>query len=231
MTHRYWQALGMPATLTGIDGYPGGWVAARLIGSDIDWRACAEGEFSTLVADITAVDMPIGLMDSGWRECDRLARHLLAKAGSRVFMTPPRSVVELGLSAPNEVVQEESRRTTGQGVSRQALGLATRILVVDDYVTRHPEALIREVHPELSFLALAGRVLDSKKTATGVAQRLLALGTWRTDIIDALGRAPDGVPIDDCLDALACLWSAERIQQGIAETLPTAARTAPHITY
>lgn len=221
----------MSATLTGIDGYPGGWVAARMHGHHIDWQACAEEDFGILVADVTAVDMPIGLQETGWRECDERARQLLAKAGSRVFMTPPRSVVELGLSVTNEVVQEESRRTTGQGVSRQALGLATRILVVDRYIARHPRAAIREVHPELSFLALAGRVLDSKKTATGVAQRLLALGKWRTDIIEALSRAPDGVPIDDCLDALACLWSAERIEQGIAEILPTAATKAPRITY
>ncbi len=47
-----------------------------------------------------------------------------------------------------------------------------------------------EVHPELSFAALAGRVLDRKKSAAGVGQRVAALLTWRPDIASVLAAAP-----------------------------------------
>jgi predicted RNase H-like nuclease len=61
-----------------------------------------------------------------------------------------------------------------------------------------------EVHPELSFAALAGEVLASKKTPAGRAARLAALAAWTAD---AGSSAPDG---DDGLDALAAAWSVWR---------------------
>jgi predicted RNase H-like nuclease len=86
-----------------------------------------------------------------------------------------------------------------------------------------------EVHPELSFAALAGRVLDRKKSAAGVGQRMAALQGWRPDIAAALAAAPSDVPIDDALDALAALWSAARWRDGLAQTLPADASEAPFI--
>ena len=106
-----------------------------------------------------------------------------------------------------------------------------RILVVDAFVFDNPGRHIREVHPELAFMAMSGRPLDSKKTAVGVAQRLRALETWRTNIVEEIERAPHGVPMDDCLDALACLWSATRIAAGTAQVMPNGATSAPWITY
>jgi predicted RNase H-like nuclease len=73
------------------------------------------------------------------------------------------------------------------------------------------------VHPELSFMALAGRApgdpLPSKKSDAGRAARLAALGGWAPD---AVRGAPAG---DDGLDALAAAWSAWRFVTGRADVL------------
>ncbi len=215
----------------GIDGYPGGWVCANLTSSAITWETAEVDAIATLLqrGTITGVDMPIGLTDSGLRECDSLARRELPGAASRVFATPPRAVLVLGLGAPNQEVQDLSRRLTGSGVSRQALGLATRILALDSALAADPALTVIEVHPELSFAALAGRVLDRKKSAAGVGQRIAALLSWRTDIADVLAAAPPDVPADDALDALAALWSAVRWRDGRARTVPVDATEAPFI--
>ncbi len=106
--------------------------------------------------------MPVGLLTSGLRPCDALARQELPGAASRVFTTPPRAVLELGPDAPNADVQALSRALTGQGVSRQALHLAPRILALDAALASREPRLVVEVHPELSFAELSGGVLDRK---------------------------------------------------------------------
>lgn len=223
------RAIDMAAA--GIDGYPGGWVCATLADDAITWTtAGVNGIADLLVAGtVTGIDMPIGLSDDGLRACDALARRALPGAASRVFTTPPRPVLTLGLAVPNAEVQEASRRLTGSGVSRQALGLATRILALDSVLTEDPSLAVIEVHPELSFATLAGRVLDRKKSAAGVGQRVAALLTWRPDVASTLAAAPPDVPIDDALDALAALWSAVRWRDGIARSLPPDALGAPRI--
>jgi predicted RNase H-like nuclease len=215
----------------GIDGYPGGWVRAALTADGIAWSTAeVDGIAALLPAGmVTGIDMPIGISDLGRRECDLLARRELPGAGSRVFSTPPRPVLELGLAARNEEVQQLSVRLAGVGVSRQALGLATRILALDAALRADPAIVAIEVHPELSFAGLAGRVLDRKKSAAGVGQRLAALLTWRADVADALALAPPDVPVDDALDALAALWSAVRWRDGQARTVPAHATRPPFI--
>jgi predicted RNase H-like nuclease len=201
----------------------------------VAWATAPVPGIADLLPDgaVIGIDMPIGLSDDGLRPCDALARQALPGAASRVFTTPPRTVLELGLDAPNAQVQALSIALTGQGVSRQALGLATRILALDAAVEasadRAPARTVVEVHPELSFTALAGRVLERKKSAAGVGQRVAALLTWREDIADVLAAAPSDVPIDDALDALAALWSAERWRDGRARTVPDRATTRPFI--
>lgn len=204
--------------LIGIDGYRGGWVAAVWAGGSINWLTAPTGGFASLVdgAAVICVDIPVGLADSGWRACDLRAKELLGSARSRVFMTPPREVILLGLSAPNDEVQRLSQSLTGQGVSRQALGLASRILDVDGCL---PDSRILEVHPELVFQRIAGEALPSKKQANGVARRVSALTRAMpdVDVIVALESCPGDVPIDDSLDALATLWTARRHVTGQSE--------------
>lgn len=208
--------------VVGIDGYPRGWVAATLSSGVVLWATAAVDEVASLCPEgaVVGIDIPIGLADAGWRDCDALAKQALGRAHSRVFMTPPRGVLELGPAAPNADAQALSRALTGQGVSRQALALGPRILAVDALLQHRQAGTIVEVFPELSFAAMAGRVLDSKKSARGVGQRLSALRGWRSDVARALADAPADVPIDDALDALAALWTADRHARGQSTGLP-----------
>jgi predicted RNase H-like nuclease len=76
-----------------------------------------------------------------------------------------------------------------------------------------------EVHPELSFRAMApGVAFTRKKSAPGAWQRISALSSM-VDIEAALASAPERVGLDDALDALAAAWSARRWAAGCAETL------------
>lgn len=223
-------------TVIGIDGYPAGWVAVRICTSEesVTWATSPVDGIASLLApgSVIGIDMPIGLSDEGWRACDIEAKAQLGRAGSRVFLTPPRAVLELGIRAANDDVQALSRRLTGQGTSRQAMGLAERILALDEALAASgpgSRGTVLEVHPELAFAEMDGRVLASKKTAAGVGERILALRAWLPDVDRALASAPPHVPIDDALDALACAWSARRWQDGRARTLPSAASEAPFI--
>lgn len=226
-------------TVIGIDGYRGGWVAARAEASParptVTWATSSVHDVASLLdpSCVIGIDMPIGLAAMGWRACDVLAKSALGRAGSRVFMTPPRAVLELGLSAPNEAVQQLSRETTGQGTSRQAMGLAERILALDAALSDRAGARdtgdVIEVHPELAFAEMAGQVLAGKKTAAGVGQRVEALGPWLPSVVEHLASAPADVPVDDALDALACAWSASRWRISAARTLPEGASAAPFI--
>jgi predicted RNase H-like nuclease len=219
------------ADAVGIDGCPGGWVAAIADGDRLAWATAGVAGIAELLpaGAVVGIDMPIGLAAEGWRACDRAAKAELGRAASRVFMTPPRAVLELGLAVPNAEAQEASRRLTGQGVSRQALGLAERILALDACLPAAAGASVVEVHPEISFAELAGRVLEAKTSAAGVGQRMAALRRWLPDVDEVVARAPRGVPIDDALDALAALWSAKRWRSGRARTIPAGAAAAPFI--
>ncbi|MBU6245076.1 MAG: DUF429 domain-containing protein [Actinomycetales bacterium] len=218
-------ATGGDASSVGIDGCPGGWVAAVRVDDALLWRTAGVGAFGSLLASlpadgcIIAVDMPVGLAERGWRPCDVLAKQALGRAHARVFLTPPRAVIELGPSAPNARVQACSRELTGQGVSRQALALAPRILDVDEHL---PDQRIIEAHPELSFAAIAGRVLMSKHDPAGLQERSQALASaWPDADIQAwLATRPARVPLADALDALALAWTADRHATGRSTSLP-----------
>jgi predicted RNase H-like nuclease len=215
----------------GIDGYRGGWVAANLSDGVVTWATAAVDDIGALLPDdvVVGVDMPVGLLDRGERACDALGRAALPGASSRVFTTPPRAVLELGALAPNDQAQALSSALMGKGVSRQALALGPRILSLDSHLASAPRHRVVEVHPEISFAELAGRVLVSKKSAAGVGQRVAALETWLPSTARTLAEAPFDVPVDDALDAMAALWSAVRWRDGQARTLPSVAATAPRI--
>lgn len=222
---------GSDADAIGIDGCPGGWIAAVLTGRTVTWRFAEVDRIGELVPPdvVVGIDMPIGLLESGDRQCDALARQALPGAASRVFTTPPRAVLEAGPTAPNDVAQALARELSGRGVSRQALNLAPRILALDAHLATLPTHRAIEVHPEVSFAELAGRVLARKKSTHGEQERRQALVAWLPDVDALLGTRPRAVPVNDALDALAALWSAERWRDGVARTIPAGARMAPFI--
>jgi predicted RNase H-like nuclease len=202
------------SVVLGVDGSRGGWVGALVTGQEVTWLRLPDVRAALAVdADVVAIDMPIGLPDTGRRECDLLAKRLLGAAHSRVFLAPPRGVLD---SPDHPTASARHRRLVdGAGMSVQTWNIADRMREVDDAAD---DPRLVEVHPELSFAALAGRVLGRKKTAEGRVERLAALRTWLPGLDP--GSVPSG---DDAPDALAAAWSGRRWLDGVARVLPESA--------
>ena len=211
--------------VVGVDGAKAQWVAVVLddgrFGEAKRWRRLVDILVAFRDASIVAVDIPIGLQDQGERPPDRAARQFLGPRWTSVFMTPPRSVLE----APTyEEANARMRALTGGGISRQAYGLKKKILEVDELA--RGDRRIREVHPEVSFRAMAGGDLrHSKKSPFGFMERWELLRREGIEIPEEAFEIK-GVGADDILDAAAAAWSARRVVGGHAKALPEDARTA-----
>jgi predicted RNase H-like nuclease len=221
----------MTASVTGVDGCAGGWVAVTLSpAADEDPDAPAPPVTVTVaktldelaVDGVTGIDMPLGLLAAGWRTADLLARRALGRRGSCVFAIPPRPVWEQPTYAN---ANQSCRELTGGGMSIQAWGLRHKLLEADAFRRVAAAPPLYEVHPELSFAALSGDsapLADSKHTAAGrrIRRALLA----RAGIV--LPPRVPGAAEDDLLDAAAVAWSAARIDAGAAVTLTDPAQRA-----
>lgn len=218
------------AVIAGVDGCKAGWLRVyRDIGAGelhFDVSSEAEELFGRQpLPDVLGIDIPIGLTDAGPRECDRLARRLLGRPrSSSVFPAPIRPA----LGARSRLEASRIREAVdGSGVGAQAFNLYARIRDIDAVLRARPElrGRVREVHPEVSFRALNGgqAIVESKKTGEGrrKRQRLLAayFGSRALAAVGAAFRRGE-VADDDVLDALAVLWTAERVYRGEAVTLP-----------
>jgi predicted RNase H-like nuclease len=192
--------------VAGIDGTRGGWIAIVLdegVFAGDRLIKPIESSFAELAdADVLAIDVPIGF---GPRRADAAARAFLTGAASTVFTTATREALELPFGP-------------GLGVSAQSHALGPRII----HVTRLAESDPRfyEVHPEVSFRAMDMRqpLRHRKKTAGGALQRIELLrrhGIELTELDEAAG-----IRLDDVLDAAAAAWSAHRIANASAATLP-----------
>jgi predicted RNase H-like nuclease len=208
----------------GVDGWRGAWVGALLEGRVVRLLALADVTAVLAVPDVEviAIDMPIGLSDSGARACDIEARKRLGRAGSSVFPAPLRPVLDATdyLDACSISV-----RASGKALSKQAWNLAPAIRKLDEALGTPPTDRVVEVHPELAFRALDPGVLDPKVTARGLAQRLAALRPVM-DVDAALLEAPPLVPAVDALDACAAAWSARRLADGRAVCVGDGSRDA-----
>jgi len=220
------QDRGVP-TVVGVDGRRGGWAVAVVRGTperaELLRFASVDGQDDTAPlfalaraagAAAVGLDVPVGLPESAWRPADLLAKRRLGRASARVFLVPPRAV----LAAPDYATARRTCRevTGGRGLSAQTWGIRRPVLALDAGLAADPWARGHavETHPELSFAALAGRVLERKQSAEGRGARLAALRGWLP------GLAEDDVPAgDDHLDAAACAWSALRWAAGCAEVL------------
>jgi predicted RNase H-like nuclease len=217
--------------VTGVDACRRGWVAVSLSRPGEATRFHVEtvrvhqtlaGALDGTEARVVGIDMPLGLLESGWREADRAARGLLGPRRSSVFAIPPRAVWE---QASYQAASQRCRELTGQGLSIQAWGLRARLLEADRYRGSCPHPLY-EVHPELAFRAMAGAPLEhSKHTPQG--------RELRRDLLSRAGIAlpPPSrpsirrasiqrAPVTDTLDAAAVAWSARRIATGRAVVIP-----------
>ena len=210
--------------VAGVDGCPGGWIAALvdLPTLDVRWSRVpdARGVVDLLdEADVVGIDIPIGLPEPGQvRACDLLTRAELRERRSCVYPAPSRAVLaEPEFRAANVV----SRRVAGVGISKQAFFIGARIVDLDVALDPAIAERVVEVHPELSFTRMAGRPIGTKKTAAGLATRRELIARWLPgDVAALVDRRPPRVRADDALDALACAWTMQRWVRGEAESLP-----------
>jgi predicted RNase H-like nuclease len=177
----------------GVDGARGGWVAVEVVGSlssarVLGWHHLpAITDVLALAADVVGVDMPIGLPDRGRRAADLAAKSLLGRAHPRVFLTPPRGVLDA--TSYDEAARVHRVLTDGLGLSVQTWNIVARIREVDA-VADDPRLV--EVHPALSFAVLGG--IDALACAwsamrwyAGTARTIPDLPAGRVDR-DARGR-------------------------------------------
>lgn len=208
----------------GLDGFRNGWVSVSLDQSVAD--ISFDADIATALSrpfDRAAIDIPIGLSEDGVRDCDRLARDRLAPHRARVF-TGARRWLWQAFDDPDAANAEAARRGQAKA-SRQLWHLGRKIMEVDAFVLGHRDLDIREAHPELVFLRLAGRPLPSKKSEEGARLRrelleqagFTALGDW-------LGprRRGSGAKADDVLDACAVALAARDLAGCVPEGTPPA---------
>ena len=207
----------------GVDACKSGWVGIALSGSAL--TPYHAGDIADLVAeaedegsiDVVAIDIPIGLPDTGRRQADVLAREAAGPRWASVFITPVRAAIEAGdyLAAA-----EANRRLANEGVSRQAFALRPKLRQVDQWVRRTRHRVV-EIHPEVSFAMLAGSHLNVRKSSWSGAHRRSELLAGEGIILAGdLGEAGAAAGVDDVLDAAVAAWTARRVARGEARTLP-----------
>ena len=212
----------------GADVCKGSWVFVRLENGAFS-RAWICNEFARGVQDAgdvarIGVDIPIGYpaLPAQKREADGLARQMVGPRWRSVFITPHPGVRAI---EDYEAANRKSRRLTGNGLSKQSYYMISKILEVEAIVMQEAHERIVEVHPEVSFRALAvlangaDQTLEPKNTWNGHKERLMLLAEAGIVIPHPLENARTAAP-DDILDAAAAAWSAHRSAAGHAVPLP-----------
>ncbi len=163
---------------------------------------------------MVAVDMPIGLPESGRRGCDMAARALLPPdRRASVFLDFRRRLLDFADYAGAIAWA----KADGKGFSKQAWNILPRIADIDSWITPSRQAWVRECHPELVFLRMNGfRPLPPKRTPEGQRLRRCLLRRGGIAGLDTLSRAlrPREAALDDLYDAAALALAAERFAKG-----------------
>jgi predicted RNase H-like nuclease len=205
----------------GMDGYSKGWVVVWIdeVGNcEIDFVVGPAGGDNEYFADLKRVfdaplkqamiDIPIGLPEIGFRNCDLEGQELLRENRSRVFRGARRPLLSY---EKREQAHAWAKAADGFGVSCQLFCLLPKIKQVDRLMTPARQKRILETHPELIFRRLSdGDLLPSKKTLKGIQLRRKLLLDNGFATLDSLldRRFGTGAKADDVLDACACALAA-----------------------
>lgn len=196
----------------GLRAYAGTTLADVLTAAEVDGRP-----------EWVGVDIPIGLAERGSRAADLAVRELLGRRAATLFLTPVRAALETDDYATAVAL---NRGRAGSGCSRQAYGLRAKILEVDALV-RAGERRVLEVHPELSFTAMAGAPpAYGKRTWAGLQERLRLLEA-RGLTLDGLHGDTGRAAADDVVDAAAVAWTTRRRAAGVARSWPDPPQALP----
>ena len=208
-------------TVVGVDACKGGWIAVALR-EGRGAEACYLPEIEALAdaipdAEVVAIDIPIGLPLTGRRAADIEAKAILGPRRNSVFFTPVRAALE----APDHATASKlSTELTGAGMSQQSFALRKRIFEVERWLPDAP-CPVWEVHPEVSFTFLMGASASaSKKSWAGMIERRNALLDAGIDLERVSGAAGVQAAVDDMLDAGAAAWTAKRLLEGTAHSIP-----------
>ena len=235
----------MRALIAGVDGCPVGWVVA--LAPDDDIRSPVIRIVPKLEAlfdeaeppAILAVDMPIGLPDrivGPGRAPERLVRPLLGKRQSSVFSIPARSAV-YAADYPAACSEAAACSDPSRKISKQGFMIFPKIREIDELLRRRPALVgtVFESHPEVAFMAINGgqplaepKKVKGRPWPAGIAlrKRLLASAGIGADALDT--PPPRGAAIDDVLDALVCLVTAQSIAKGAAQSWPAPPQRDAH---
>ena len=163
----------------GIDGCPGGWVAA-IIGDRLKLifsETLEELREEITASALTLIDMPMGLKSQGEseRRCDVEARKFLKKRKMSIFPVPCRQAV---YSSSYAEANQVNRGVQGKGLSKQSYNLFPKIREVDKFISRDIDILNRiiEGHPEISFARIdGGEMSHNKRTQEGFQDRMVVI--------------------------------------------------------
>lgn len=221
--------------LAGVDGCPGGWIAAFVQPGGAACEIAVFPRFADVVVArklaVIAVDMPIGLPERtgpGGRAAENAVRPLLGARQSSVFSVPARAAID---ATDYRIACEMALATSDppRKVSKQLFNIAPKIREVDAVLRADTQLAARtyEVHPELAFWRLnGGRALTEPKKVKsrcyepGLALRrglLIAAGLPATVVNPSPSK---GAGPDDLLDALACAAVARHLHAGLARPYP-----------
>lgn len=210
--------------IAGIDGCQSRWIAIThelgtrsFVAQVLETKELPEQPWT-----LAAIDIPIGLPDSGSRKADQAARKFVGPRASSVFPCPIRPALQ---ALTWEEACEITSQINGHRLSRQTFGILSKIRAVDECIrSTDLRQRLFEVHPEVSFASMNGTpTLRPKKDARGHEERRALIAKHFgpeafASVVVQLGER--SVAADDIADAFAALWSAERILNGTAQRLP-----------
>lgn len=204
----------------GLDGWKKGWVAVVVKDGVFDgaslFRSISDALAELADAQAIAVDVPIGLpIGRDPRRADVEAQRFVGARKRSVFETFPRRVME---ALTHREAVALARELTGRGISRQSHALRLKIFEAEK--ASASDDRIHEMHPEVSFRALASRSLSSKKSWAGFHERVILLAAAGIVVPTAELGPAERAGADDVLDAASAAWTAHRIARGEALTLP-----------
>lgn len=216
--------------LAGIDGCPTGWVATVApAGNPAVARLQHVTDLGAFLAtvDFALIDMPIGFVSGpASRDVEVAMRAALKGKASSVFPTPCRMALSEQVYFDASFVNEQA---LGKRLPKQTFMLFPKMREIDALVQTHGQSRLREGHPEVSFAAMAGApVLSRKRRPEGKVDRILLLegqGLPAAALLSALVRGK--MAADDILDSAAMWWSADRFVSDRHITLPPAPSKDP----
>ena len=119
------------ALVVGVDGCKSGWFC---VAKDVDTESIRFDVYDNAKSllrqqpepSIIAIDIPIGLTETGPRACDVEARKLLGPRRSSVFPAPIRQALQGNTRKEADLI---SRQVDGRGVPAQAFAIYGKILI------------------------------------------------------------------------------------------------------